>query len=85
MRQAAEIRAKSVSCLLECISSGLKVKLIEQASSKGVTASNPKAGQLSAKLAAERKAGMTSPRQNDERLMVSLHRSMSVDELTRQG
>ncbi|KAI9637739.1 uncharacterized protein MKK02DRAFT_43671 [Dioszegia hungarica] len=41
----------------------------KSASSKGVTASNPKAGQLSAKLAAERKAGMTSPRQNDERLM----------------
>lgn len=85
MRQAAEIRAKSVSRLLEYISSGLEVKLIEQASSKGVTASNPKAGQLSAKLAAERKAGMTSPRQNDERLMVSLHQSMCVDELTRQG
>ncbi|WVF67631.1 hypothetical protein IAT40_002389 [Kwoniella sp. CBS 6097] len=38
------------------------------AQGKGVNASNPKAGQLSAKLAAENRK-VSSPNQNDERLM----------------
>ena len=35
-----------------------------------MTGSNPRAGQLSAKLAAERKVSLTSPKQGDERMMV---------------
>ncbi|OCF35741.1 hypothetical protein I316_02231 [Kwoniella heveanensis BCC8398] len=38
------------------------------AQGKGVNASNPKAGQLSAKLAAENRK-VSSPNQNDERMM----------------
>jgi hypothetical protein len=44
-----------------------------QASSKGINSSNPKAGQLSAKLREERKAPL-SPRQENERMMVSRSR-----------
>ncbi|GFZ52097.1 hypothetical protein JCM24511_09870 [Saitozyma sp. JCM 24511] len=39
------------------------------AQSKGVTSSNPKSGQLSAKLAAERKSPVAN--QNEERMMAS--------------
>jgi hypothetical protein len=63
-RAAAEQRAAAVS-----VTSTYKDVLTSQADKKGVHASNPKSGQLAAKLAAERRSSNTN---KDERMMVSL-------------